>query len=468
MDGQDGRRSILVVDDDPAILRQLEWGLSEDYHVLTADSVQAALDLLAEGSLEAVTLDLHLENDDPESGFRLLDRFLEQDANLKVILVTGHDTRENALRAVDRGAFDLFTKPIDLDELRILLRRAVALRELEVENARLRERLRGEAGLGKLLGHSPQIQAVFETVRKVAPTDVTVLVTGQSGTGKELAAREIHRLSARHAGPFVGISCAAIPENLLESELFGHERGAFTDAHATKQGKLELANGGTVFLDEIGEMPVALQAKILRFLQEREIERVGGRQVISLDVRVIAATNRNLRAEVSAGRFREDLYFRLSVVEVPLPALRERKADIVYLAQCFLDRYASRFGRKSIAFNREALRALQRYAWPGNVRELEHRIQRAIVLTRGRVVRPEDLELAGEDGVQALTLRGAREHAERRVVTEALRRTCVNIARAAKELEISRPTLHDLLRKLDVHAADFKDGIGPDGGGESA
>ncbi len=457
------RAKLLVVDDDLAILRQLKWGLSADYEVITAENPDSAWELLREERPDVVTLDLALENDNPESGFELLERFIGADPLVKVVMVTGHDTRENALRAVDRGAFDFFTKPIALEELRILVNRAVSLRRLEVENAGLRERLRREGSLGRMLGQSTEIQRVFRMIRKVAPADVTVLVGGESGTGKELVAREVHRLSPRADEPFVSISCGAIPENLLESELFGHEKGSFTDAYASREGKLETANGGTVFLDEIGEMPMSLQVKILRFLQEREVERVGGRKVIPLDVRVLAATNRELKEEVAQGRFREDLFFRLSVVNIVLPPLRERKADIVYLAQCFLERYASEFGRGRLSFSREAMRAMQRYPWPGNVRELEHRVQRGIVLSRGRVIRSEDLELGGEGEIEFSNLRAARESAERRSVNEALRRNCGNIARAARDLEISRPTLHDLLRKLEISAVDFKNGIGPNG-----
>ncbi len=458
---EDRKPKLLVVDDDPAILRQIKWGLTEDCQVLTADGVDAAWEQLREHRPEVVTLDLAIEGDDPESGFGLLDRLVSFDPLLKVVMVTGNDARENALRAVDRGAFDFFTKPVALDELRVIVKRAVALRRLETENTALRDQLRQGGGMGRMMGQSEEIQKVFRMIRKVAGAEVTVLVTGDSGTGKELVAREIHRLSPRAERPFVSISCGAIPENLLESELFGHEKGSFTDAYTSREGKLETADGGTVFLDEIGEMPMSLQVKILRFLQEREIERVGGRKVIPLDVRILAATNRDLKDEVAAGRFREDLFFRLSVVNIQLPPLRERKADIVYLAQCFLDRYAAEFGRGRLAFSRGALRALQHYGWPGNVRELEHRVQRGIVLSKGRVIRAEDLELEGDEAAEMSSLRAAREEAERAVVSTALRRNCGNIARAARDLEISRPTLHDLIRKLNMNAADFKDGIGP-------
>jgi len=451
---------VLIVDDDPALVNQLKWGLASEYDVATACSPEEAWTAARRERPDLVTLDLAVENDDPESGFDLLDRFLSLDPNLKVVLVTGHDDRSNAIRAVDRGAFDFFTKPIDLDELRVMLRRARSLRDLELENATLRERLREGSGLGRILGQSDEIQRVFGLVRKVAPADVTVLITGASGTGKELVAREIHRLSPRSERPFISINCGAIPENLLESELFGHEKGSFTSAHAARAGKLEAAQGGTVFLDEIGEMPMSLQVKILRFLQEREIERVGGRKVIPLDVRVVTATNRDLRGEVTAGNFREDLFFRLSVVNIHMPPLAERQQDVVFLAQRFLERYSSEFQRGKLTFSRDALRALQRYAWPGNVRELEHRIQRAVVLSSGRILRSADLELEAEADQELLPLRSAREAAERKVVVEALRRNCGNIARSAKDLEISRPTLHDLLRKFGIVAARFKNGMG--------
>jgi len=459
---------LLIVDDDPSILSQLKWGLSTDYEVITAARTADAWEALRRHQPDVVTLDLAMEDGDPEAGFDTLERFLSHDPSLKVVLVTGHDHRRNALRAVERGAFDFFTKPVDLDELRVLLKRAVSLRNLERENASLRERLSEAGGLGRILGRSDEIQGVFRMIRKVAPTDVTVLLTGDSGTGKELAAREIHRLSPRQDGSFVSISCGAIPETLLESELFGHERGAFTDAHVAREGKLEAADGGTVFLDEIGEMPLSLQVKILRFLQEREVERVGGRKVIPLDVRVIAATNRDLREEVKRGAFREDLFFRLSVVNVHLPRLRDRRSDVVYLAQRFLERYCAEFQRGRLTLSRDALRAMQRYAWPGNVRELEHRIQRAVVLAGGRVIRADDLELESEGEGTLVPLRAARETAERRVVTEALRLNCGNIARAARDLEVSRPTLHDLLRKFEIVAADYKNGMGPNGKGETA
>jgi two-component system NtrC family response regulator len=300
------------------------------------------------------------------------------------------------------------------------------------------------------------MEAVFDVIGKVAPTGVAVLILGESGTGKELVAKEIRRLSLRAEKPMVSISCGSIPEALLESELFGHERGAFTGAHTSRPGRLELANGGTVFLDEVGELPAALQVKLLRFLQEHEIERVGGRNVIQLDVRIIAATNRDLKAEVQAGRFREDLYYRLSVVNVTLPPLRERQEDIVYLAQHFLERFSAEFGRGRVTFSRSAREAIQQYGWPGNVRELEHHVQRTVLLAPGRVIQATDLGLGETTGPQTLTLRETREKADREAAIQALRRASGNVSKAAQDLEVSRPTLHDLLRKLQINTAEFR------------
>jgi two-component system NtrC family response regulator len=325
-----------------------------------------------------------------------------------------------------------------------------------LENAALREKLRREGSLGRILGQSSEIQAVFRMIRRVAPTDVTVLVTGDSGTGKDLVAREIHRLSPRAENPFITVSCGILPEKALEVELFGTQERA---GGAAPRGRIRAAKGGTVLLDEIDQIPVGLQAKLVRFLEEQDQGYAGDGS--GLDVRILASSSVDLRDRVAGGDFRDDLFFRLSVVNIHLPPLRERKEDIPYLAHRFLDRYVSELGRGHLTFSREALRALQRYPWQGNVRELEHRVQRGIVMARGRVIRPEDLELESEDQISIMTLRSAREWGERRVVVEALRRNCGNIARAARELEVSRPTLHDLLRKLEIRAADYKKGLGP-------
>ena len=458
----DSRPKILIVDDDEAVLNQMRWGLSSDYQVFFTGDMKQAVELATQELPDVITLDLAVKDNDPDTGFSLLDQFVSHDPHVKVVMVTGHDDKEYGIRAMERGAFDFFAKPVNLDELRVLVGRAVMIRNLERENVVLRRRLSEGGGLGGLIGRSTEIMQVFQMIKKVAPTDVTVLVTGESGTGKELVAREIHRLSQRSDSPFISISCGSIPDQLLESELFGHEKGAFTSAHTARVGRLEMADGGTVFLDEIGEMPGPLQVKILRFLQEREIERVGGRRVIPLDVRVVAATNRNLKEDVKQKVFRDDLFYRLSVVNIELPPLQKRPQDIVPLAQEFLERYSADFNRGKLKFNRKALEALQQHPWPGNVRELEHRVQRAVVLSSGRVVQPGDLELSGVASEASTTLRAAREGAERRVIEDALRRSCGNVARAARDLEVSRPTLHDLIRKFDLKATDFKDGIGPE------
>jgi two-component system NtrC family response regulator len=455
------RPRLLIVDDDRAILSQLSLALGDEYDVFTADRVGEAWRMIRTIRPELVTLDLAIEANNPESGFRLLEQCLEADPFAKVVLITGNDSREHALRAVAHGAYDFFGKPIELDELRVLLRRALNYTRLERQNARDEVRP-DDRRLGSLLGHSPPMQAVFRTIRKVAPTDLSVLVLGESGTGKELVAKELRRLSAKSSKPFVSINCAAIPETLLESELFGHERGAFTNAYATRPGKLEMADGGIVLLDEIGELPLALQVKLLRFLQEHEIERVGGRKVLRLDVRVLAATNRDLQLEVSKGRFREDLYYRLSVVSITLPPLRERREDILYLADFFLDRSTAELRRGNVCFSRRAKQAMLQYGWPGNVRELEHHVQRAVVLSRGRLIRAADLGLAAEPNQASLNLRQIRQAVEREAVITALERTSGNISLAASELGISRPTLHDLIQRHEIKASRYRnaDGFG--------
>ena len=455
---------LLVVDDDPSILSQLSLALSDEYHVLTAERPSQAWEIIVREHPDLVTLDLAIERNDPESGFALLEKCREFDPMMKVILITGNDERLNALRAVEHGAFDFFAKPVNLDELAVLLRRALRVERLERENAAHGAPEHGsEHRLGHLLARSPLMHSVFHLIRRVAPTDIAVLILGESGTGKELVAGELRRLSRRANRPFVNINCGAIPENLLESELFGHEKGSFTGAHVARPGKLEVANGGTVFLDEIGEMPMALQVKLLRFLQSHEIERVGGRSVIRLDVRIIAATNRDLEQDVKTGRFREDLYYRLAVVNIKLPPLRDRREDILFLAQFFLDRYSNELQRGNISFSRRAKQAMLRYDWPGNTRELEHHVHRAIVLSNGRLVRAVDLGLAAESWHEPLSLRTIRQETDRRGIVEALERSGGNITKASRELQISRPSLHDLMRKHGVNPDLYKGAGTPNG-----
>jgi two-component system NtrC family response regulator len=446
---------LLIVDDEESILSQLRWGLSEDYRVLTAATPDEARRLLRDERPQVVTLDIALGTPaGPDEGMDLLDEIVDQYPLTRVIMVTGSESRENALLAIRRGAVDYYPKPIMLEELRVILKRAFHVQKIEVEQAAGVPT--GRKRYHRLVGESEAMRRVFSLVQRVAPTDATVLVLGENGTGKELVAHAIHHASHRRDKPFVPINCGAIPEALLESELFGHERGAFTDAHRSREGKFEIANGGTIFLDEIGELPVHLQVKLLRFLQDHVIERVGGRDPLRVDVRVVAATNRDLHAAIAAGSFREDLFYRLSVVTVNVPPLRARGDDIRMLAEYFLEFYARHFKRKLKGFTQSALRAIQAHPWPGNVREMENRVQRAVILARDSYLRPEDLELEEPTAESPRTLQDAREDAEKKLLIDALTRNAGNITRAARDIDVSRPTLHDLLRKHSIQADRFR------------
>ncbi len=451
-----GVPKLLVVDDDPIITSQLSLALGKEYRVTTANEPGEGWRRIQEDHPDLVTLDLALKDNNPESGFALLEKCVGFDPFMKVVLVTGNDEESNALRAVENGAADFFSKPVDVKELKMLLRRVLAMGRRERQNADLLRTLGDERRLGSMVGQCPPMRTLFRNLERVAPTDVAILILGESGTGKELVAKEIRRLSRRATKPFVNINCGAIPENLLESELFGHEKGAFTGAHVSRAGRLELAEKGTVFLDEVGELPVSLQVKLLRFLQEHEIERVGGRSVINLDVRIVAATSRDLDHEVSQGRFRQDLYYRLSVVNLKIPPLRDRHEDILFLAQYFLDRFSAEMQRARLAFTPATKLALRNYAWPGNVRELEHRVQKAVVMSTSRLIEPSDLELDQVRPTKNTSLREAREDADRQTVTQALRSTGGNISKAAEILGISRPSLHELLTRLGIAADDFR------------
>jgi len=459
---------ILIVDDDPSIVSQLKWGLSDDYEVLTASSLEDARRLMREDRPSVVALDVTLgpREADREAGMTLLDEIVDQYPVTKVIMVTGNDSRENALAAIRRGAVDWYSKPIQLEELRTILRRAFHIQRLEAEQAA--GTAVGRKRYHKLVGESEAVRKVFGLIQRVAPTDATVLILGENGTGKELVAHAIHQASHRREGPFVPIHCGAIPETLLESELFGHEKGAFTDAYRSREGKFELADGGTIFLDEIGELPVHLQVKLLRFLQDHIIERVGGRDSLRLDVRVVAATNRDLQAAIAAGRFREDLFYRLSVLTIQVPPLRERGDDLRMLAEYFLDFYARHYKRKIRGFTQSGLRAIQAHAWPGNVRELENRVQRGVIMARDAYLRPEDLELGIPQGDSPRTLQEARDAAETTLLTEALTRNAGNITRAARDIDVSRPTLHDLLKKHGIEADRFRRPGAPEAEDEEA
>ncbi len=441
--------ALLVVEDDPGIQSQLRWGLDE-FNVVVAGDREQALAELRRHAPPVVTLDLGLPPDPngASEGLRALGEILETAPETKVIVVSGNDDRANAVRAVGLGAYDFYQKPIDLEVLKLIIQRAYHVHRLEQEN----RRLQGESGspFEGLVASSPQMLRVCRMVEKVAPTEATVLLLGESGTGKEVLARALHALSPRAKGPFVALNCAAIPDTLLESELFGYEKGAFTGAARQTKGKIEYADGGTLFLDEIGDLPQPLQVKLLRFLQERVIERLGGRTAIPVDVRVVCATNQDLEALMSEGRFREDLYYRINEIAIRIPPLREREGDAVVLARAFFQRFAAgRGGRRLRGFSPEALAAIEAYDWPGNVRELENKVKRAVIMADGPLVTPEDLELpeAGAGRMPELNLRTVRDKAERAALERALRLHEGNISQAAEALGVSRPTLYDLMRK---------------------
>ena len=446
------KQRLLIIDDDEDLRTQMKWALAQDYEVLLAGDRESAMAAMGSKQPAVVTLDLGLPPQPAgvEEGFTILDEIINGYGQTKVIIITGRGEKEHALRAVEKGAYDFFYKPIDLDELKVVLRRAFHVANLEMEQQALKKRLSGTTFEG-MLGTSQKMQEVFSVIRKVATTDAPVLIAGESGTGKELVASAIHRLSVRQANPFVVINCGAIPENLLESELFGHEKGAFTGAHMQRKGRFEMADGGTLFLDEIGELPMTLQVKLLRFLQERVVERVGGREQIEVDTRIVAATNRDLKEAMQAGNFREDLYYRLGVIFISVPPLRERNGDVLLMAKAFLDRYADENKKKIKGFSLDAIDAIEKYEWPGNVRELENRIKRAVIMSEGQKLTPADLEMPSpETGHESLSLKEARESLERDLVIKALIRNGDNMTKAATELGISRPTLYYLMEKFGL------------------
>jgi two-component system NtrC family response regulator len=444
--------TLLIVEDDEDIRTQMKWALALDYEVVMAEDRAGAVAAFTASRPSVTLLDLGLppRPNDPEEGLATLSSLLAADPLAKVIIVSGQGDKQNALRAVGAGAYDFLCKPVDMDELRVVLQRCVYVADLEQEYRALQQGQRAEV-FEDMLGASPQMQAVFTFIRKVAPTTAPVLILGESGTGKEMIARALHRRSPRKNGPFIAINCNAIPENLLESELFGHEKGSFTGAHTQRKGHIESAAGGTLFLDEIGELPTPIQVKLLRFLQEKCFQRVGGRQEIQSDARVIAATNVNLQESVASGKFREDLYFRLAVVVAKVPSLRERGDDVGLVARELLHRYGVQHGKAKLSFTPDALRATNLHRWPGNVRELQNRVQRAVIMADGKRVTATDLELSDVlNGLPPQTLKEARESVEREVVQDALRRHRGKITSAALELGISRPTLYELMEKLRI------------------
>jgi two-component system NtrC family response regulator len=446
----DTRPILLVVEDDAGLQRQLRWAY-EDYEVVLAGDRAAAMEMVRTRHPAVVTLDLGLppDADGTSEGFATLEEIMVVAPHTKVIVASGHGARESARRAIALGAFDFYQKPVDIDELGFIVGRAFHVAQLEAENRRLAAS-QAASPLASLITAAPEMLKVSAMVERVAPTDVSVLLLGASGTGKEVLARGLHAASRRRDGPFVAINCGAIPENLLEAELFGYERGAFTGAVKTTEGKIELAERGTLFLDEVGDIPLNLQVKLLRFIQERVIERVGGRKSIEVDTRIICATHRNLKKMIADGSFRDDLFYRIAEVTISIPPLREREGDAVLLANHFLQKFAADRPGAPTRFGPGALAAINLHSWPGNVRELENRVKRAVIMADSSAITAADLDLADSPDVQLQTLREARMASDRRTISAALTTSGGSISQAAKLLGISRPTLYDMIRELDI------------------
>jgi two-component system NtrC family response regulator len=447
---------LLIVEDDPGLQKQLKWCF-EQYEVVVAADRAAALAAVRRFEPQVVLQDLGLPPDSEgvAEGMATLQDTLKAAPRTKVIVVTGQLDKENAVKAVALGAVDFYQKPVDTDVLRLIVERAFYIHGLEEENLAL-TRTQASQPLTGIIATSDSMLKVCRTIEKVAPTNATTLLLGESGTGKELLARALHALSPRAPQAFVAINCAAIPDTLLESELFGHEKGAFTGAVKQTPGKFELANGGTLFLDEIGDMPLALQAKLLRFLQDRVVERIGGRERIPVDVRVVCATNKDLPTMIQRSEFREDLYYRISEVTIRIPPLRERPGDAVVIGQSILERRAREHRRSVRGFTPEAVAVIQSYPWPGNIRELENRVNGAVIMSEGKYITVEDLGLpVGSSGVRWLNLREVRTRAESEAVRQALAVTRGNVSRTAEMLGVTRPTLYDLLEKLGLRTADL-------------
>ncbi len=449
---------LMIVEDDEGLQRQLRWAY-EDYEVVVAGDRATAIDLLRSEEPSVVTLDLGLppDPDGTTEGFLALEQILALKPDTKVIVASGHGARDSALRAIAGGAYDFYQKPVDIDELGAIVKRAFHLHAIERDNARLASVAPGNVTvLGNMITAAPEMLRVARTIERVANADVSVMLLGASGTGKELLARGVHEASNRKHGAFVAINCAAIPENLLESELFGHEKGAFTGAIKTTEGKIEQAQGGTLFLDEVGDIPLPLQVKLLRFLQERVIERIGGRKQIPVNTRIVCATHQNLEEMIGSGGFREDLYYRLAEIVVRIPGLAERPGDAGLLARHFALKYAATMNPSVKGLAPDALAAVDRWSWPGNVRELENRMKRAVIMADGRLVTAADLDLDMEGhsdlGADIINLKTIRETADRLAIRRAISRTEGNISNAAKLLGVSRPTLYDLLKQYGMQA----------------
>ena len=446
-------RSLLIVEDDLALQKQIKWSLDQ-FDAVTADDRESALVQLRRHNPAVVTMDLGLppDADSVSEGFKLLEQILATAPDTKVIVLTGQNDQANALRAVALGAYDFFAKPFEPELLNLTIDRAFRLYELQRENKRLQSMQPPDA-LAGLMTRDPDMLKVCRTIEKVATSNATVMLLGESGTGKEVLARGLHQSSPRRAGKFVAINCAAIPENLLESELFGYEKGAFTGAAKTTLGKIEMASGGTLMLDEIGDLPFPLQAKLLRFLQERTIERVGGRQEIPVDVRIVCATHQDLKALSKESRFREDLYYRLAEIVINIPPLRSRVGDAALLAHAFVRRFSQEQNRGSLSLNEEAIRAVETHGWPGNIRELENCIKRAVIMVDGNQITAQDVGLAVPEQPEddnSFDLRSIREKAERNAIISAMGRVNGNVVKAAEMLGVSRPTLYDLMHRLGL------------------
>jgi len=445
---------LLIVDDDQDIRQQLRWGLGNEFQVLLASDGREALAAFKRERPRVVVLDLGLPpcSDSPVEGFRCLEEMLGSNAQAKIIILTGNHEREHAVRAMRTGAFDFYTKPPVLHELRVIIGRAFHLAAIEEQHS---PKPADESEQWGMIGSCPEMLAIFSTIRKVAASNAPILITGENGTGKELVAGAIHKASLRSKGPFITINCGAIPENLLESELFGHEKGAFTGACVSVPGKLTYAHGGTVFLDEIGELPLNMQVKFLRFLQEGTLQRVGGREE-TIDSRTTCATNADIVRALIDGRFREDLYYRIGVITIKLPPLRERGDDVLVIAENFLQRFARENRKKGLSFSAAGIDFLRSHSWPGNVRELHNRVQRAVLICEGTSIGPEDLGCDGETLVRAeldvklYSLPEAREMLERKMILAAIERESGNILKAAEALGVTRPTLYNLMKKLSL------------------
>ncbi len=451
-------RKLLIVEDDKGLQKQLKWAY-DDYEVFQAHDRKEALALLRSESPDVVTLDLGLppDPDGSSEGFATLSEIMSLKPDTKVIIASGHGAHQSALDAIAMGAYDFYQKPVDIDRLGLIVERAFQLHAIEAENARLASDIgSGNRVLGRIITAAPEMLKVARTIERVAPTTASVLLLGASGTGKELLAHGVHDNSERRGGAFVAINCAAIPENLLESELFGHEKGAFTGAVKTTEGKIEQAHGGTLFLDEVGDIPLPLQVKLLRFLQERVIERIGGRKTIAVDTRIVCATHQDLDTMQREGTFREDLYYRLAEIVITIPELADRSGDPILLAKHFLNSFSTEFNPAVKGFAPDALKRIDEWKWPGNVRELENRIKRAVIMAEGKTVHADDLDLPLHDDSEdddVLNIKVAREHTDRKVIRRALARSEGNISTAAKILGVSRPTLYDLLKQYSMQPA---------------